>query len=417
MGDPMMELTPRGTRVCRGCGEDSPSSVLDLGAQPLANEMALSQDCVDTVFPLHLRVCPSCGLGQIGEYVLPERIFGAEYPYLSSVSSSWVAHAERYAETMRDELSLEPGDRVMEIASNDGYLLEHMQTLGMQVLGIEPAEGVADIARTKGVPTVTEFFGLETAERLVAEHGHPRLVAANNVMAHVPDLQDFVSGLALLCDEHTVITVENPSFINLLREAQFDTVYHEHFSYLTAHAVARVVASFDLELVRVDQLSTHGGSNRYWLTRAGGRTPDASVCETIEDELSTGLLSTGLWDSFADRSRSAIQGLRAWLDERKAADQTVAAYGAAAKGNTLLNAAGVRADDLLVVVDGSEQKQGTFLPGSHIPVAPPAQLAERDVDEVLILPWNLAKEIVPLVHDLAPRATCWIAVPSMQPIG
>ena len=277
----MTELTSRGTSICRGCGHVDLISVLDLGLQPLANEMALTQATPDPTFPLHLRVCPLCGLGQVGEYVLPERIFGADYPYLSSVSSSWVAHAGKYAETMREQLSLTPGDLVMEVASNDGYLLEQMQDLGMKVLGVEPAEGVADIARAKGVPTVTEFFGRETAERLVAEHGHPRLVAANNVMAHVPDLEDFVAGLAVLCDDETVVTIENPSFINLLREAQFDTIYHEHFSYLTAHAVAQVVARFNLELVRVDALTTHGGSNRYWLTRRDTRPPDSSVGATI----------------------------------------------------------------------------------------------------------------------------------------
>jgi hypothetical protein len=413
----MNELTPRGTGTCRGCGADSPVSVLDLGDQPLSNEMALSQDAPDPTFPLHLRVCPVCGLGQIGEYVLPERIFGAEYPYLSSVSTSWVAHAGRYVASMRETLSLGADDLVMEIASNDGYLLEQVRALGIRVLGVEPAHGVADIARAKGVPTVSEFFGLGTAQGLVAEHGHPRLVAANNVMAHVPDLQDFTAGLAHLCDDRTVITVENPSFLTLLAEAQFDTIYHEHFSYLTAHAVARVVEQAGLELVRVDRLTTHGGSNRYWITRRGARFVEPSVAATVEEELSSGLLSPDLWESFAERSRSAIHGLRSWLDERHAAGRTVAAYGAAAKGNTLMNAAGVVSDDLVVVVDGSEQKQGKFLPGTQVPVAAPKELAGYDAQDVLILPWNLAHEIAPLVQELSPGATSWIAVPAMQTVG
>ncbi len=413
----MSELTDRGTRLCRGCGATDLTSVLDLGDQPLANEMALSQDEPDPAFPLHLRVCPACGLGQVGEYVLPERIFGAEYPYLSSVSSSWVAHAGRYATDMVATLGLQPGALVVEVASNDGYLLAQMQDLGMKVLGVEPAHGVADIARDRGVPTISEFFGLELAERLVAEHGRPRLVAANNVMAHVPDLDDFIRGLAHLCDDGTVVTVENPSFINLLREAQFDTIYHEHFSYLTAHAVAKAVAAFDLELVKVEHLSTHGGSNRYWLTRSGARPVDPSVTETIEGELASGLLDPAVWAAFAADSRSAIDGLRGWLDERRGQGRTVVGYGAAAKGNTLMNAAGVQADDLLLVVDGSEHKQGKFLPGSHVPVAAPPALAERAVDDVLILPWNLAHEIGGLVKTLSPDATCWIAVPSMQPVG
>ncbi|MEO5852618.1 MAG: class I SAM-dependent methyltransferase [Nocardioides sp.] len=411
------ELTERGSRVCRGCGTRDLVSVLDLGRQPLANEMALSADLPDPAFPLHLRSCPTCGLGQIGEYVLPARIFGAEYPYLSSVSTSWLAHAGAYTQQLIDELSLIDGDLVMEVASNDGYLLAQMRERGMRVLGIEPASNVAEIARGKGVETVSEFFGLELAERLVGSHGRPRLITANNVMAHVPDLHDFVRGLSHLCDDRTVITVENPSFVNLLREAQFDTIYHEHFSYLTAHAVAAAVAPFGLELVRVEQLSTHGGSNRYWLMRSGVRTPDASVTETIEQEVAAGLLSPELWDSFARRSRNAIDGLRVWLDERHAAGRVVAGYGAAAKGNTLMNAAGIVADDLIVVVDGSEAKQGKFLPGTHVPVMAPPTLADAAVDDVLILPWNIAPEISTLVQGLAPGATCWIAVPSMTEVG
>ena len=241
MSDHPPALTERGTTVCRGCEATGLTSVLDLGAQPLANEMALSQDSPDSAFPLHLMTCRSCGLGQVGEYVLPERLFGSDYPYLSSVSPSWVVHAGAYARSMCEALDLVSGDLVMEIASNDGYLLEQVQALGMRVLGVEPSARVAAIAVDKGVPTVNEFFGLETARRLVAEHGHPRLVAANNVMAHVPDLRDFTAGLAALCDDRTVITVENPSFLALMRQAQFDTIYHEHFSYLSAHAVTRVV--------------------------------------------------------------------------------------------------------------------------------------------------------------------------------
>jgi hypothetical protein len=236
-------------------------------------------------------------------------------------------------------------------------------------------------------------------------------------MAHVPDLQDFAAGLAHLCDDNTVVTVENPSFLTLLHEAQFDTIYHEHFSYLTAFSVARAVEPFGLELVQVDRLTTHGGSNRYWLARTGVRAVDPSVRAVIDEEVAGGLLSDELWQSFAARSRSAVEGLRSWLDERRASGRTVAGYGAAAKGNTLMNAAGVRSDDLVVVVDGSEQKQGKFLPGTQVPVAAPASLTGHEVDDVLILPWNLAHEIAPLVERLSPGSTAWIAVPSMQTIG
>ena len=225
-----------------------------------------------------------------------------------------------------------------------------------------------------GVPTVTEFFGRATAAAVVAEHGHPRLVAANNVMAHVPDLHDFVAGLAVLADDDTVITVENPSLMSLLTETQFDTIYHEHYSYLTAHAVRTVVSEHGLDLVRVDQLPTHGGSNRYWIRRTG--EPDASVVRTLAEEARLGLFDDRLWQAFAARSHAAIDGLRDWLDERAAAGRTVAGYGAAAKGNTFLNAVGDAAGTLRYVVDGSAEKQGRFLPGSRVPVLAPAALAQ-----------------------------------------
>lgn len=411
------ELTPRGSVTCRGCGGDGLVSVLDLDRQPLSNEMALSPSEPSPTFPLHLRVCPACGLGQIGEYVLPDRIFGAEYPYLSSVSTSWLAHAADYTRHMVGELGLSEGDLVMEVASNDGYLLTQMRDAGMRVLGIEPAGKVAEIARGRGVETVNDFFGLAVAEKIAESHGRPRLVAANNVMAHVPDLQDFLAGLSHLCDDETVVTVENPSFVTQMLETQFDTIYHEHFSYLSAHAVAAATTGVGLELTRVERLTTHGGSNRYWLTRTGTREAHPSVAEVIAEELAAGLLEPELWDDFARRSRAVIQGLRSWLDERRTAGRTVAGYGAAAKGNTLLNAAGVQHDDLVLVVDGSEAKQGKFLPGSHVPVAAPSELASVAPDDVLVLPWNIAPEISRLVGELTPDAACWIAVPEMREIG
>ena len=285
------ELTERGSRVCRGCASEGLVSVLDLDRQPLSNEMAHSQAEPSPTFPLHLRVCPACGLGQIGEYVLPERIFGAEYPYLSSVSTSWVAHAGDYASHMVDELSLTPGDLVMEVASNDGYLLTQMSERGMRVLGIEPALKVAEIARSRGVETVNAFFGLALAEQVVASHGRPRLIAANNVMAHVPDLEDFLAGLSHLCDDDTVVTVENPSFVTLL---QRDPVRHDLPRALLLPLRPRRRRRHPragLELTRVEKLPTHGGSNRYWLTRTGAREAHPSVEAVLAEEREAGLLS------------------------------------------------------------------------------------------------------------------------------
>jgi hypothetical protein len=413
--DTIEEISPRGTRVCRGCGASGLVSVLDLGNQPLSNQLGLAADDVLDAFPLHLRSCPTCGLGQVGEYVLPERIFGDEYPYLSSTSTSWVEHARQYATRLVDELGLGEDDLVIEVASNDGYLLKQFQALGIRVLGIEPAKNVAKLAQDAGVPTIAEFFGAETAARVAAEHGHPRLIVANNVMAHVPDLQDFVAGFAALAADDTVITVENPSYTTMLAETQFDTIYHEHYSYLTAHAVQQVVRRHGLDLFHLDQLPTHGGSNRYWISRT--RPSDDTVESVLTEELALGLFEPKQWEDFATRSRAAIDGLRTWLTDRRESGRTVAGYGAAAKGNTFLNAVGDEARILLYVVDGSVEKQGKFLPGSQVPILAPDALAADPVDDVLILPWNLSAELTALVAELSPTSSSWVAIPEVRQIS
>ena len=405
-------ITPRGTELCRLCDGAQLVSVLDLGDQPLANEMGVTAAEVLPAFPLHLRICPDCGLGQVGEYVLPERIFGNNYPYLSSTSQTWLDHCTTYAGTMTAELGLTSDHLVVEVASNDGALLRAVSASGPRVLGVEPAGNVAKIAESAGVPTIVDFFGASTAQRIVAENGRPRLVAANNVMAHVPDIHDFMAGLATLADDETVITVENPSMLSLLRETQFDTIYHEHYSYLTAHAVRRLARAHGLDLVRVDQMPTHGGSNRYWIRRNG--VPDASVEQVLADERAKGLFDEAQWAGFAARSRAAIEGLGAWLVERAEAGETVAGYGAAAKGNTFLNAVGDAARSLAYVVDGSAEKQGKFLPGSQAPVIAPEQMSGHPVDHVLILPWNIAAELRSLIAEHLPTARAWIAIPEMR---
>lgn len=409
-------LGPRGTGLCRGCAATGLRSVLDLGSQPLANEMGASPDDDLDAFPLHLRICPSCGLGQVGEFVLPERIFGSEYPYLSSTSTSWLDHARRYAAAMTHHLGLGPGSFVLEIASNDGYLLSAFADAGVRVLGVEPAAGVAGIARGAGIETVGAFFGPELAETLVAEHGHPDLVVANNVMAHVPDLEGFVRGLAILAGPGTTITVENPSLLTLMLEGQFDTIYHEHFSYLTAHAVDRVVRPHNLRLVRVESLPTHGGSNRYWIRPAGAHGTDPSVTAMLAEERDRGLFDPDLWRRFASSAHEAIDGLRSWLEDRSSAGSRVAGYGAPAKGNTFLNAVGSRARTIAFTVDASPHKQGRYLPGSRIPVLAPTALAEEAVDDILILPWNLVDELAALIRPLRPDARIWVALPGMREV-
>lgn len=405
-------LTPRGTDVCRLCDGNGLVSVLDLGEQPLANEMGLSAQEELPRFPLHLRICSDCGLGQVGEFVLPERIFGDNYPYLSSTSQIWLDHCRAYAARFSAELALGDGDLVVEVASNDGALLRAMQEHGVNVLGVEPAANVAKLAEAAGVPTIVEFFGTATAERIVAEHGHPKLVAANNVMAHVPDIHDFMAGFAVLADDDTVVTVENPSMMSLLHHTQFDTIYHEHYSYLTAHAVRQLAQAHGLDLVHVDQTSTHGGSNRYRLSRT--RQPDASVDATLDDERRGGLFDATEWRDFATRSQAAIDGLRTWLTDCRSAGETVAGYGAAAKGNTFLNAVGDAARTLTYVVDGSREKQGKFLPGTQAPVIAPHEMSDRPVHHVLILPWNISSELRELVGQFLPLARVWVALPGMR---
>jgi hypothetical protein len=407
-------IASRGSSVCRICGLHGLKNVLDLGSQPLPAEYGRTQDEVLDVFPLHMRICPQCGLGQLGEYVLPERIFHQDYPYLSSASSTWVKHAKDYAVSMQKSLNLDSDSLVVELASNDGYLLSAFQSLGIQVLGIEPADNVASIARDAGIPTLTKFFGAQTANEILASHGHPRLIVANNVFAHIPDMHDFTEGMAILADDQTIITIENPSFAVLFNRTLFDTIYHEHYSYLTAHSVKEVARTHGLDLVHVDQLPTHGGSNRYWLSRSS--RIDETVSSTLEAELNAGLFDPSAWEAFARRSKTAIEGLRKWFNDRRLAGDVVVGYGAAHKGNTFLNAVGEASKTLVYVVDASPEKQGRFLPGSQVPVLPPEKLASANPTDVLILPWNIAPELSQQIRKLAPDARIWVAQPHMQQI-
>ena len=409
-------LTDRGITECRGCSSSSLASVMDLGSQPLANELLPSVDAQEEKFPLHLRICGSCGLGQVGEYVLPERLFG-NYPYLSSMSTSWISHSRRFARIQKESLGLSQESWVMEVASNDGYLLREFASLDVRVLGIEPADNIAQLAREKGVETRTAFFGLDLANQLRAECGFPALIVANNVMAHVPNLADFLEGLAVLCDRETLISIENPTLMSLMEGGQFDTIYHEHYSYLTAHAVSRAALLRGLELVQVEQLETHGGSNRYWLALKDARTVSSNVARHIQSELAAGLLNRDSHRQFRSLAQASIEGLRLWVSERKKYGRSVIAYGAAAKGNTLLNAAAIDNQVIRAVLDASPEKQGRFLPGSRIPIVAPEALPNLDANDILLLPWNLADEVSELVRKIAPKSTLWRAVPKMEIIS
>jgi hypothetical protein len=408
-------ISKRGFSICRGCDSENLVSVLDLGEQPLPAEYGESENDVLDRFPLHLRICTDCGLGQLGEYVLPDRIFHDTYPYLSSASDYWVSHAKKFAAEMTEMLSLDMDSLVIELGSNDGYLLSEFQKLGVSVLGVEPPENTAEIARQAGVPTIAKFFGENLANDILAEYGHPTLIVVNNVYAHVPDQQDFTRGMAVLADDSTIITIENPSFDILLNRALFDTIYHEHYSYLTAHSVDAVAKKYSLNLFHVERLPTHGGSNRYYLSYS--KQPDETVVAVLADEKKSGLFLEDRWKEFSAASKQAIEGLRKWFVDQKAAGNVVVGYGAAHKGNTFLNAVGEASKTLEYVVDASHEKHGKFLPGSQVPVLAPEKLNSIDPTDVLILPWNIAEELTSKIKSLAPGARIWIAQPSMTQLN
>jgi hypothetical protein len=410
----IMRINERGYSNCRCCTSEHLVSVLDLGIQPLPSEYGLTPDAVMDSFPLELRVCSNCGLGQLAEYVLPERIFHSSYPYLSSASSTFLDHAKKYALKMKSELSLSTNDLVIEVASNDGYLLREFSNLGVQVLGVEPASNVAGISRALGIETIANFFGEEVAGQIVSNGFKPRLIVANNVFAHVPDMNDFMRGLSTLCNDDTIITIENPSFVTLLTKGLFDTIYHEHYSYLSAHSVRAIASTCGLRLIKVETIPTHGGSNRYWLARTG--KIDQTVNSILAEEANSGLFSASTWKDFAERSKLIISKTKDWLLDLNKRGNIIVGYGAAHKGNTFLNSIGEASRVLQYVVDASPEKHGKYLPGSQIPVLSPMELDKGSPSDILILPWNLANEISALVRKLCPTARIWIAQPSLTQI-
>jgi len=382
--------------TCRGCGGPLRHTFVNLGAQPLANSY-LEPDGLnrtEPVFPLHVRVCERCFLVQLPEVESREGLFG-DYSYFSSFSDTWLRHAEDFVEQIVERLGLGPESHVVEIASNDGYLLQYIVARGIPSLGVEPAANVATVAEQRGVPTLVAFFGVETAGRLMADGLGADLIVANNVLAHVPDLGDFVEGLSIALNPGGTITLEFPHVLNLILERQFDTVYHEHFSYFSLLAIEPVFAAQGLAVVDVDRLPTHGGSLRLYLRHASESAPEAAAVAGLRDEESAaGLDRLETYTGFAAVVAEVKRDLLDFLIRVKRDGERVVGYGAPAKGNTLLNYCGVGPDLLEYTVDRSPHKQGHFLPGSRIPVHDPARILEDEPDYVLILPWNLADEIV-----------------------
>ncbi len=383
-------------RPCRHCGAPLSETFADLGMSPLSNAFVPPGRVrsMEPTYPLHAWVCSQCRLVQLEEFESPARIF-SDYLYFSSYSESWLRHAEAYANAMVRRFGLGAGASVVEVASNDGYLLQYFQRHGCRVLGVEPAANVARVAVAKGIPSEVAFFGAETARRLRAAGHAADHMAANNVLAHVPDLDDFVGGFAVLLEPEGVATFEFPHLLRQMQENQFDTIYHEHFSYLSLHVVRRVLTARALRVFDVEHSPTHGGSLRVFACHAAAaHRQEAAVDAALAEELAAGLEGAEAYRAFADQVVAVKAGLLRFLLDARAAGKRVAGYGAPAKGNTLLNYCGVGPELIGFTVDRSPHKQGTLLPGSRIPVrAPDALLAARP-DYVLILPWNLKDEIM-----------------------
>lgn len=382
---------------CAFCSTPLRHTFVDLGVGPLVDDYVRPDDLqrMDAFLPLHVHVCENCFLVQLPEAATPEQMFG-DYPYFSSVSDAWLAHAKRYVEMMVPRYGLGSQHRVIEIASNDGYLLQYFQAAGVPVLGIEPARNVARFANERGVPTVNRFFGVETAEQMRAEHGPADLLLGNNVMAHVPGRNDFIGGMKRLLADGGVITMEFPHLLRTMQGNQFDQIFHEHFSYLSFVTMQRMFAAHGLAIFDVQELPTHGGSIRIFGCHAGDtRHPEQpAVAELAARERAYGLEDLARYARFGEQVRETKFKLLEFLIRAKREGKRIAAYGAPGKGATLLNYCGVRSDFIDCIVDRSPHKQGLFMPGVRLPILAPETLRESRPDYLLILAWNWRQEIM-----------------------
>jgi SAM-dependent methyltransferase len=401
---------------CRSCASPLRRTFIDLGTMALANAYVPPErkNEAEPAYPLHVRVCDACFLVQLPELATPEQIF-SDYAYFSSYSDSWLAHCKAYVTEAVRRYRLGASSRVVEIASNDGYLLQYFRQAGVPVLGIEPAANVAAAAQAKGIETLVRFFGATLGEELARAGRQADLVVANNVLAHVPALNDFVAGIARLLAPAGTATLEFPHLARLIAECQFDTIYHEHFSYFSLLSVERVFERHGLRVADVETLSTHGGSLRLHVQHAAAARPTAAVAALRAAEQAQGLDRIETYTGFGARAEVLRRDLRAFLDEQRGAGRVVLGYGAAAKGNTMLNYCGVAPAQLAAVADRSPEKQGRLLPGSRIPVISPEELLRRKPDFVLILPWNLKSEVMSQLAAIrAWGGRFVVAVPSLQ---
>lgn len=404
---------------CRHCQSELELPLIDLGSAPLSNAYLtpVTLRHPEKWFPLKVLVCESCWLVQAEAYSRAAELFDAEYAYYSSFSSQWLAHAETYVAAMVQRFGLNRQSQVVEVASNDGYLLQFVKQLDIPCTGIEPTAGTAAAARGKGIETIEEFFGVSLAKRLLALGKQADLIAANNVLAHVPDINDFAAGFVLLLKPQGVATFEFPQLLRLIAENQFDTIYHEHFSYLSLTAVQRIFATNGLTVFDVEEHPTHGGSLRVFAQRTDtGKQPVADrVAVLLRREEAAGMRSSAFYAGFQAHAEKVKDDFVNFLIDAKRFGKTVAAYGAAAKGNTLMNFAGIRQDLIRYVVDKNPAKQGKFMPGSRIPIVTPAVLIDQRPDYLVILPWNIADEVKQQNARLAELGTKFVtAVPQLE---
>ncbi len=403
---------------CRHCGTALEHKFLDLGFAPPSNAYLIADDLIrpETYYPLRLMVCTRCWLVQTQDYTSPEQLFNPDYAYFSSTSSGWLAHAARYSEKMISQLRLSENSFVIEVASNDGYLLRNFVAAQIPCLGIEPAAATAAAAEGIGIPVIRKFFGERLGHELAQMGKQADLIVGNNVYAHVPDIEDFTKGLKLALKPGGVITLEFPHLMRLIENNQFDTVYHEHFSYLSLYTVERIFKANGLRVWHVEELPTHGGSLRVYGCHAEDSRPTTSaINEMLEQESLQGLQTLETYDQFQMRADQTKNDFLYFLLEQKRTGKRVIGYGAAAKGNTLLNYAGVKPDLLAFVCDAAPAKQGKYMPGSHIPILPPSALMEQPPDYLLILPWNIAAEVRGQNSALAEMGTKFAtAVPKLE---
>ena len=382
---------------CRFCQSSLNHTFVDLGMSPLSNGFLKSEQLnkAEKFYPLHAYVCEKCLLVQLQEFESPDYIFANDYAYFSSYSESWLNHAKQYTELMINRFQFNQSSQVMEIASNDGYLLQFFQAQSIPVLGIEPARNVAQVAIEKGVDTLVKFFGVETAQELVGQGKRADLLLGNNVLAHVPNINDFVAGMKIVLKPEGIITMEFPHLLRLIEQNQFDTIYHEHFSYLSFVTVEKIFAHHGLTLFDVEELSTHGGSLRIYAKHSENNEIkiEQKVEKLKEVEKQKGLGDLETYLNFSRKVQETKRKLLSFLIQVKMDGKTIVGYGAAAKGNTLLNYCGIRTDFIDYTCDRSPHKQGKFLPGTHIPIYSPDKIAETKPDYVLILPWNLKEEV------------------------